>query len=77
MFYVFERTEGDHAVLIADDKTSVSILKAELGSSKIGDVFTSDDGIRFIFDEGETALRKQKAVSLHRSLFDKANKKRP
>ena len=74
MYCVLERIEGEYAVLIFDNKNSVNVLKAELADAKIGDVFYSEDGNSFTFDEVETKKRKQKAVFLHRSLFDKAKK---
>ncbi|MBQ8868860.1 MAG: DUF3006 domain-containing protein [Oscillospiraceae bacterium] len=71
MFYVFERVEGDFAVLIADDKTSVNTLKSEI-YGKIGDVFVKDDTGRFILDIEETKKRRENIISRHRSLFNKA-----
>jgi len=75
MYYVFERTESEFAVLVADDKTSVSVPKSALyEDAEIGDVFLKGDTDDFIFDAQETAKRRKNAVSLHRSLFDKAKR---
>ncbi len=71
MFYVFERTEGDLAVLISDEKVSVNVLKSEI-EGKIGDVFIKDQNGRFVFDADETKKRRESIVSRHRSLFNKA-----
>ncbi|MBQ8337708.1 MAG: DUF3006 domain-containing protein [Oscillospiraceae bacterium] len=71
MFYVFERIEGEFAVLIADDKTSVNTLKSEIVGS-IGEVFVKDEAGRFVFDAEETKRRRENIVSRHRSLFNKA-----
>ncbi len=71
MFYVFERIEGDFAVLISDQKESISLLKSEI-EGKIGDVFVKDEAGRFIFDAEETIRRRESIVSRHRSLFNKA-----
>lgn len=71
MFYVFERFEGEFAVLIADDKSSVNILKSEIDGN-IGDVFVKDQNGRFVFDANETKKRRENIISRHRSLFNKA-----
>ena len=42
MFYVFERIEGEFAVLVSDEKNSINVLKDKL-QGKIGDVFTKDE----------------------------------
>ncbi len=70
MFYVFERIEGEYAVLISDDKISVNVSKSEI-SGKIGDVFTKDGDGNFILDQAETDKRHADIVSRHRSLFKK------
>ncbi len=70
MFYVFERIEGKFAVLIADDKSSVNILKSEIDSN-IGDVFVKAQDGRFVFDAEETKRRRENIVSRHRLLFNK------
>ncbi len=71
MFYVFERVEGEFAVLISDDKTSVNTLKSEI-DGQIGDVFVKDEAGKFILDAEETKKRRESIVSRHRSLFNKA-----
>lgn len=71
MFYVFERIEGDFAVLISDDKTSVNVAKSEI-DGQIGDVFVKDEAGRFILDAEETKKRRENIISRHRSLFNKA-----
>jgi len=74
MYYVLERFEGDYAVLIGDDKTSVNVLKTELISAQIGNVFLSDDNGNYILDKDESEKRRSKAISLHRAVFNKAKK---
>lgn len=74
MFYVFDRIEGEFAVMVNDKKEAVSIPLLSLSPCKIGNVYSSDDGLNFIFDSEETEKRKKDAVSLHRSLFDKIRK---
>lgn len=71
MFYVFERFEGEFAVLIADDKSSVNILKSEIDGN-IGDVFVKNQNGKFVFDADQTKKRRESIVSRHRSLFKKA-----
>ena len=71
MFYVLERYEGEFAVLIADDKSSVNVPKGEIDGS-IGDVFAKGQDGRFVFDADQTKKRRKNIVSRHRSLFNKA-----
>ncbi|MBQ7799266.1 MAG: DUF3006 domain-containing protein [Oscillospiraceae bacterium] len=71
MFYVLERYEGEFAVLIADDKSSVNILKSEI-SGNIGDVFVKGQDGKFVFDADQTKKRRESIVSRHRSLFNRA-----
>lgn len=70
MFYVFERVEGEFAVLISDDKTSVNVAKSEI-DGQIGDVFVKDEAGKFILDAEETKKRRENIISRHRSLFNK------
>ena len=71
MFYVFERIEGEFAVLISDEKISINVLKDKL-QGKIGDVFTKDESEKFILDQSETERRNAEIVSRHRALFNKS-----
>jgi len=70
MFYVFEKIEGDYAVLVSDQKETFSLLKSQI-EGKIGDVFAKDESGRFVFDQNETERRHADIVSRHRSLFKK------
>lgn len=75
MFYTLDRFEGEFAVLIDDNKEAVSVLKELLlQNNVIGNVFISEDKKVFSFCPEETEKRRNKAVSLHRSLFDNAKK---
>ena len=71
MFYVYERDEGNLAVLIDDNKVSVTVLKDKL-NGKIGDVFIKNSNGEYIFNPDETQNRKQSIISKHRSLFNKS-----
>ncbi len=71
MFYVFERIEGEFAVLISDEKKPVNILKEKI-QGKIGDVFTKDENGEFILNQSETERRHNDIVSRHHSLFNKS-----
>ena len=74
MFYVLDRIENDLAVMVSDTKEVVSIPLTSLSPCKIGNVYTSDDELNFVFESEETERRKKSAVSLHRSLFDRVRK---
>ena len=71
MFYVFERIEGEFAVLVSDEKKPINILKDKL-QGKIGDIFVKDEGGNFILDQSETERRHAEIVSRHRALFNKS-----
>ncbi|MBQ5816112.1 MAG: DUF3006 domain-containing protein [Oscillospiraceae bacterium] len=71
MFYVFERIEGEFAVLVSDEKNSINVLKDKL-QGKIGDVFTKDEDGNFILKQDETERRHAEIVSRHRALFNKS-----
>ena len=75
MFYTLDRFEGDLAVLVDDEKQVISVKKAYLGeNAEVGSVYLSEDAQHFVLSTEETEKRKNKAVSLHKSLFDKARK---
>ena len=71
MFYVFERIEGEFAVLVSDEKNSINVLKDKL-QGKIGDIFVKDESGNFILDRNETERRHAEIVSRHRALFNKS-----
>ncbi len=76
MFYTIDRFEGGFAVLLDDEKRAISVEKAVLGvDAEVGFVFLSEDGQGFTFSAEETKKRKNKAVNLHKSLFNRAKKK--
>ena len=70
MFYVFERIEGNFAVLISDENIQYNIIRNEI-RGKIGDIFTKDGDGKFILNQEETDRRHANIVSRHRSLFKK------
>lgn len=75
MIYTLDRFEGNYAVLVSDKKETVSVLTEILSPyAKTGNVFKSENEIDFEFLKDETEKRHKNAVSLHRSLFDKAKK---
>ncbi len=75
MIYTLERFEENLAILLDDNKEIITVQKELLGEfSQIGNVFESDNKTDFTFLKGETENRKNKAISLHRSLFNKAKK---
>lgn len=75
MFYTLDRFEGGFAVLVSDEKNIISVEKAVLGEdAEVGFVFLSEDEQSFTFLAEETDKRKNKALNLHKSLFDRARK---
>ena len=75
MFYTLDRFEGDFAVLLDDEKRTVSVEKSILGeNAEVGSVYLKNDGQNFVFSPEETEKRKNKALNLHKSLFDRARK---
>ena len=75
MFYTLDRFEGDFAVLLDNEKRTVSVEKSILGeNAEVGSVYLKNDGQNFIFSHEETEKRKNKALNLHKSLFDRARK---
>ena len=75
MFYTVDRFEGKLAVLLDDEKNVISVEKALLGeNAEVGNVYLSKDLERFVLSSEETQKRKNKAVNLHKSLFDRARK---
>ena len=75
MFYTIDRFEGGFAVLLDDEKRVFSVERAVLGeNAEVGLVFLSEDEKSFTFSPEETEKRKNKAINLHKSLFDRARK---
>ena len=75
MIYTLDRFEGNYAVLVSDKKGNISVLTERLTpNAKIGNVFKSENETDFVFLKDETEKRHKNALSLHRSLFDKAKK---
>lgn len=75
MFYTLDRFEGGFAVLLDDEKCTVSVEKSILGeNAEVGSVYLKNDGQNFVFSPEETEKRKNKALNLHKSLFDRARK---
>ncbi|MEE1279434.1 MAG: DUF3006 domain-containing protein [Oscillospiraceae bacterium] len=75
MFYTLDRFEENFAVLLDDNNNVISVLKDVLGENiDIGSVYLSEDGESFCFCLKETEKRRNRAVSLHKSLFNKAKK---
>ncbi len=75
MIYTIDRFEGEFAVLLDDNKRIFSVKKEILGEfAEVGNVFESDNLETFEFLEEETKKRKLNAVSLHRSLFNRAKR---
>lgn len=76
MFYTLDRFEGCFAVLLDDQKRTVSVEKSLLGEiAEVGSVYLSDNGEIFTFSPEETDKRRNMALNLHESLFDRARKK--
>ena len=76
MFYTLDRFEGNYAVLVDDEKQVISVKKAVLGeNAEVGSVYLSEDSEHFVLSTEETEKRRNKAVSLHKSLFSNAKKK--
>lgn len=76
MFYTLDRFESGLAVLLDDEKRTLSVEKSLLGeNTEVGSVYFSENGQDFEFSAEETHKRKNKALNLHRSLFEKARKK--
>ena len=75
MFYTLDRFEGDFAVLLDDEKRTVSVEKSILGeNAEVGSVYLKNDEQNFVFSPEETKKRKNKALNLHKSLFNRARK---
>lgn len=75
MIYTLDRFEENYAVLVSDKKECISVLTEILNpDAKIGNVFKSENETDFEFLKEETEKRHRSALSLHRSLFDKAKK---
>lgn len=74
MFYTVDRIENDIAVLLDDNKNTLNVTTSLLKNACEGNVYKSDDGVVFVLDFEETQRRKNEAVSLHKSLFNKAKK---
>ena len=75
MFYTLDRYEEDFAVLVDDNKQVVSVLRDVLGeNTDIGNVYFSEDKEKFYFSAEETEKRRNKAVTLHKTLFDRTKK---
>ena len=75
MFYTLDRFEGDLAILLDDEKRTVSVEKSILGeNAEVGSVYLKNDGQNFVFSPEESEKRKNKALNLHKSLFDRARK---
>ena len=75
MFYTLDRFEGSFAVLLDDEKRAISVEKIVLGeNAEVGNVYLSEDLERFVLSSDETEKRKNKAVNLHKNLFDRARK---
>ncbi len=75
MFYTLDRFEENFAVLVDDNKDVISVLRDVLGEKAIlGNVYLSEDKESFSFCPEETQKRRNSAISLHKSLFNKAKK---
>ena len=75
MFYTLDRFEGDLAILLDDNKTVTSVEKSLLGEkAALGAVYLKENDGYFIFCAEETAKRREKAINLHKNLFNKAKK---
>ncbi len=76
MFYTLDRFEGEYAVLVSDNKESVSVLVSLLPQdAAASNVYFLTENKEYVLNKEETEKRKKSALSLHRSLFDKAKRK--